>query len=271
MCKVELIRRPKKAIERAYTLAEAMGIAVWCEDEAGPYSTQPYAGHSWQAQGQAAQQPHEYFREGTAKMITLFHPQTGQVRVKGVDNTRNETLHGFLRSELATILAALPDAPPVSDLQANRDRWESFREGVTVKATLSADLPALRMLLVMDNLVGHKNLDWLLWCFERGILPIYTPLGGSWLNMAESIQRILKRRALDSFYPRDVQTMIDRLEAVARGWKRKPTPFVWKGKRHARRQRARARRLHRLGGSGACSIRPIERLNKWRRSQQLTH
>jgi transposase len=29
----------KKIIERAYTEAEAMGIAVWCEDEAGPYGT----------------------------------------------------------------------------------------------------------------------------------------------------------------------------------------------------------------------------------------
>jgi len=36
----------KKAIERAYTLAEAMGIAVWCEAEAGPYQTVPYPGHS---------------------------------------------------------------------------------------------------------------------------------------------------------------------------------------------------------------------------------
>ncbi len=25
---------------------------------------------------------------------------------------------------------------------------------------------------------------------QHGIMPLYTPLGGSWLNMAESIQRI---------------------------------------------------------------------------------
>ena len=59
-------------IEQAYTLGETLGIAVWCEDEAGPYGTVPYAGPSWQRAGQPAEYPHEYFREGTAKMITLF-------------------------------------------------------------------------------------------------------------------------------------------------------------------------------------------------------
>ena len=89
--------------------------------------------------------------------------------------------------------------------------------------------------------------------------------------MAESIQRILKRRALDGFHPQAVQTIIDRLETVARGWNAHPTPFIWNGNRRARRQRADARRLHRLGGSGAATPHPIERLNKWRCSQQLTH
>lgn len=118
-------------------------------------------------------------------MITLLHPNTGEVRVKGVTNTRNETLHGGLKTELTAILATLPDPAPVTDPQSNRDFWESWPDGLTVKATLSADLPPLRLLLVMDNLTGHKNPDWLIWCFQHGILPIYTPLGGSWLNMAE--------------------------------------------------------------------------------------
>jgi hypothetical protein len=258
-------------IERAYTLAESMDIAVWCEDEAGPYGTVPYPGSSWQPEGHPAVYPHEYVREGTAKMITLFHPRTGEVRVKGVTNTRNETLHGWLKEELTAILATLPEPPPVTDPQGNRRAWESWREGLTVKATLSADLPPLRLLLVMDNLTGHKNPDWLIWCFHQGILPIFTPLGGSWLNMAESIQRILKRRALDGFYPQEVQTIIDRLETVAHGWNTRPTPFEWHGKRRLRRQRARARQLHHVGGSGAVTSRPIERLNQWQRSRQVTH
>ncbi len=94
-----------------------MGIAVWCEDEAGPYQTIPYPGASWQPARHPLRQPHEYFQEGTAKMLTLLHPRTGAVRVKGVTNTRNDTLHGWLKTELAAILDTLPE--PTTPLDAN--------------------------------------------------------------------------------------------------------------------------------------------------------
>ena len=42
-------------------------------------------------------------------MLTLFHPATGQVRVKGVTSTTNLVLHGWLKQELTAILATLPD------------------------------------------------------------------------------------------------------------------------------------------------------------------
>jgi hypothetical protein len=91
-------------------------------------------------------------------------------------------------------------------------------------------------------------------------MPLDTPLGGSRLNMAESIQRgpagTPKRRALDGKHPRTVEEIITGLEATARGWNRAPTPFVWGGRRQARRARARERR-HRLGGSGAWTRRPL--------------
>ena len=118
--------------------------------------------------------------------------------------------------------------------------------------------PPLRMLLVWDNLTGHYTVEFILWLFAHGIMPLFTPLGGSYLNMAESIQRILKRRALDGQHPTTPGEIIDWLEATARAWNREPTPFEWGGKRQARRERARQRR-HALGGSGACSRRPIRR------------
>ncbi|WP_406585131.1 hypothetical protein [Deinococcus aetherius] len=52
------------------------------------------------------------------------------------------------------------------------------------------------MWLVLDNLTGHKTPDLVCWLMRQGIMPLYTPVAGSWLNMAESIQRILVRRAL---------------------------------------------------------------------------
>jgi len=70
--------------------------------------------------------------------------------------------------------------------------------------------------------------------------------------MAESIQRIIVRRALVGTHMESSEQTIAALDATVRGWNRCPTPFVWGGKRKARRDRARARRhARRLGGSGA--------------------
>jgi hypothetical protein len=47
-----------------------------------------------------------------------------------------------------------------------------------VKITLPLKPPSLRMLLIWDTLVGHLNAELLLWMFARGIMVLYTPLGG---------------------------------------------------------------------------------------------
>jgi hypothetical protein len=59
-----------------------------------------------------------------------------------------------------------------------------------------------------------------LWLYHHGVLPLYTPLSGSWLNMAESIQRILVRRALDGQHPQTPQQIIAWLEETVAGWTR---------------------------------------------------
>jgi hypothetical protein len=237
-----------------------MGIALWCEDEAGPFQTVPYAAPSWQEQEHPQKQSHEYIRNGTAKLLTLFHPQDGQVRVKGVESTTNVILHAWLKQELTQIVKALPQSSPSLSPELTRQLWLEWREGLTFKFTLPEQLPPLRMLLVWDNLAGHQTPELMIWLSEQGILPLYTPLSGSWLNMAESMQRILTRRALDGAHPETPQQIIHRLETVAQVWNQQPTPFQWGGKRAERRQRARLRRAqHRLGGSGACtqSVLPV--------------
>jgi hypothetical protein len=65
------------------------------------------------------------------------------------------------------------------------------------ESTPTKPLPPLRMLLVWGNLTGHKAAEMVVWHCQHGIMLLYTPLGGNWLNLAESIQRILKRRTLD--------------------------------------------------------------------------
>src|SRR5205823_167156 len=124
----------------------------------------------------------------------------GHVRLKGVITCPNAVLHPWLKGELTAVLAAMPEPMP-EPAAGWRAAWERWQEGLTVKPTLPAELPPLRMLLVLDNLAGPKPPEFVGWLFENGIMPLYTPVGGSWLNMAESIQRILKRRALDGQHP----------------------------------------------------------------------
>jgi hypothetical protein len=266
--------RPKKQlIERAYRLGEALGLAVWCQDEAGPFQTTPCPGASWQPIRTPARQPHAYARNGTAELLALFRPANGEVRVKGVTSGANAVLHAGLRTELAAALAALPPAAP-DDPAATRLAWAAWRTGLGRRCTLPDALPPLRLLLVLDNLAGHKTPELALWRCAHGIMPLYTPLGGSWLNMAESIQRILKRRALAGTAPATPHDIIAALEATARGWNAAPPPCVWGGKRAARRDRARQRR-HAPGGSGAQTHRPVRRRSpraaQWLHTCQPTH
>jgi len=260
-------------IEDAYTLGEKLGLAVWNQDEAGPYQTKPCPGASWQPVEHPLRQPHEYIRNGTAKMLTLFHPSDGELRVKGVTSATNAVLHPWLKEQCAAILSTLPTPAPC-DAATQTALWQRWQQGLTQPITLPEVLPALRMLLVWDNLAGHCTPEMVLWLIEHGIMPLYTPLGSSWLNMAESIQRIVGRRALEGQTPETPQQIMEALEATAKGWNREPTPFVWGGKRAARRQRSRQRR-HALGGSGACTQRPVRQrttlLKKWLKSNQTTH
>jgi hypothetical protein len=213
-------------------------VAVWTQDEAGPYQAIPQPGASWQPLGCPARQPHEYIRGGTAKLLTLFRPATGEVRARGVTSAPNVVLHPWLKGELAQILAGLPQVAPPEHERPPLARWETWLGHPPVEP-----LPPLRVLLVWDNLAGHTSWGLVQWLFARGIMPLYTPLSGSWLNMAESLQRIIAGRALAGQHPRAPEEIIRWLEEAVAGWNVAPTPFVWDGKRRERRVRARQRRL----------------------------
>ncbi len=68
-------------IELAYRTAEAAGIPIWCQDEAGPYQVIPQPGAGWRPVECPLRLPHEYIRGGTVKMLTLFRPATGASRI----------------------------------------------------------------------------------------------------------------------------------------------------------------------------------------------
>ena len=230
-------------IDLAYRVAEAAGIALWNQDEAGPYQTKPYPGESWEPEGDPARQPHEYVREGTAKLLTLFRPATGAVRAKGVTSAPNTVLHPWLQEELTVILAELPEVTIPEEDRPEAARWETW-----LGHQPRSPLPPLRMILIWDNLAGHLSWSIVHWLFQHGVMPLYTPLSGSWLNLAEALQRIIVRRALAGQHPHTPDEIIRWLEETVAAWNEDPTPFVWGGKRKERRDRARQRRL---GGSPA--------------------
>lgn len=194
-------------IELAYRVGEAAGLPVWCQDEAGPYQAIPQPGASWQPEGCPARQPHEYVRGGTAKLLTLFRPATGEVRAKGVTTATNAVLHPWLQEELTAVLATLPPVTTPDQERPELARWATW-----LGHEPRAPLPPLRLLLVWDNLAGHLSWAIVHWLLEQGGMPLYTPISGSWLNMAESLQRILVGRALAGQHPQTPEEIIQWLE-----------------------------------------------------------
>lgn len=169
-----------------------------------------------------------------------------------------------------------PGAAPLASGGTGRDprRPPAAPHDPAAPITPPDELPPRRVLLVLDNLAGHRTPSFVLWLSAHGVPPLYTPRGGRWpgalRTMAESIQRMLKRRTLEGTRPMPPADSSAAWEATARGWNRDPTPFVWGGQRAARRDRARQRR-HALGGAGAQIHRPVRRrtlrATQWRHTE----
>jgi hypothetical protein len=187
--------------------------------------------------GKPALEPHEYVRGGTAKLLTLLRPATGEVRAKGVTQATNAVLHPWLQAELTDVLATLPPITLPEEERPPLARWATW-----LGHEPTEPLPPLRLLLIWDNLAGHLSWPIVRWLFRHGVMPLYTPISGSWLNLAESVQRIIVRRALDGQHPQSQDELITWLDDTVAGWNAHPTSFVWHGKRYERRQRARQRR-----------------------------
>ena len=234
----------------------------------------PHPGSSWRPHGRPATQPHEYVRGGTSKILTLFHPATGRVHLRPVTSCTNPVLHGWLKEELAAILAMSSAPAESADAAATRAAWTVWQDGLAERFTLPEPLPPLRMLLVWDNLAGHKTAEMVVWLCQHGVMPLYTPLGGSWLNMAESIQRILKRRALNGQHPHSPAEIGSWFKQTAQAWNRQPTPFVWHGKRRQRRRKRRGD-TYPLAGSAAYARQPLSarqtHRHEWHTPSQVTH
>jgi transposase len=196
-----------RLIELAYRIGEQAGIQVWCQDEAGPYQAIPQPGVNWHRVDHPRRLPHEYMREGTAKLLTLFREAPGQVRAKGVLSAPNTVLHPWLKEELTHILEPIlrQEAETGRPAESERPMGAQWRTWLWPHES-DEGLPPLRILLVWDNLAGHLSHELIGWLFHQGIMPLYTPIGGSWLNMAESVQHIIVSRALCGQHPKNARS-----------------------------------------------------------------
>ncbi len=102
--------------------------------------------------------------------------------MKGVTHSPNTVLHPWFEHELTAIIAALPLLDRVPDAATDHATWTRWQEGLSVRFTLLETLPPLRVLLILDNLAGHKSAAFVCWLMAHGIMPLYTPLSDSWLE-----------------------------------------------------------------------------------------
>jgi hypothetical protein len=98
-------------IEQTYAQAEETGLPCGERHEAGPYQAMPQPGEDWHLEGKQTLQPHAYVRGGTAKLLTLLCPATGDVCAKGVLSATNAVLHPWLQEEFQSILEQLDQEP----------------------------------------------------------------------------------------------------------------------------------------------------------------
>ena len=115
-------------------------------------------GQGWREEGRPARQPHEYIRGDTAKLFTLFHPSTGELRAKGVTSSANAILHPWLEQELDAVMAGLPvSETAVIATELNRQQWQKWQADLSIKFTLPETLPPLRALLILDVTAQPKT------------------------------------------------------------------------------------------------------------------
>ncbi len=117
----------------------------------------------------------------------------------------NAVLHPWLREQLTEVLAEIEKSQPRAELPPEEERPVCARWETWLGHPPRNPEPPLRIVLVLDNLAGHLSYDLVRWFFDHGVMPLYTPIGGSWLNMAESVQRIIVRRALAGQHPKDAR------------------------------------------------------------------
>jgi hypothetical protein len=275
-------------------LGASLGLAVWCEDEAGPFQAVPPPGGSWRPQGRPATRPHEYVRGGTCKLLTLFHPATGHVHLQPVGSCTNPVLHGWLKERLATMVATLVATLPAPAGRAGRRSRDPQRVGglagrsggtlhLARRTAAAAHAPRVGQprrpqdgrdgglaVPARHHAALHPARRQLA---EHGRVHPARPQAAHARRPAPAEPTASTRRA-DGQHPQSPAEIGGWFEQTAQAWNRQPTPFLWNGKRRQRRRKRPGDR-HAIGGAAAHTWQPLpahrSRRQEWQIPGQVTN
>lgn len=87
----------------------------------------PQPDSHWVEADTSERYPHEYVPGGTAKLLCLFPPSTGEVRVQVVFGATNAVLHLRVEEQVLEILATLPPGARRRTGRSGRAGRQGFR------------------------------------------------------------------------------------------------------------------------------------------------
>jgi hypothetical protein len=197
-------------------VGEALGLPVWGRVKPAPIRQYPSLAPPGSPTGSQHEGP-------TAKLLTLFRPVTGEVQAESVTQATNAVVHPWLRGLRAIWTQRRPSLRGPTPGR----RWSDW-DWPEAACLLDRHSPPVRVLLTWDNLEEHMSTGLVRWLGQQGIAPLYTSLGGPWLNLTESVQRILARCALAGQHPQHAGEIMGwlgarlecRVDAIYLGWPR---------------------------------------------------
>ena len=95
----------------------------------------PQPGATWAPVGKPTLRPHEYIRGGTAKLLTLFRPATGEVRAKGVTQATSALLAMSFFIPSPCLCFRAPRTPPGSAVRHCRTKATATAHTIEAEAS----------------------------------------------------------------------------------------------------------------------------------------
>jgi hypothetical protein len=160
--------------------------------------------------------PHLFLSRPVSVFSSSLRPKRGaffaqvkiSLRISWV-SAPHVVLHPWLQQELTPVLADIEKQQPSESWPPEEQRPFAAQWRTWLRPHESAEtLPPFRIVLIWDNVAGHLTSDLVIWLFHHGVMPLSPPLSGSWLKMAESVQRIMVPRALAGQHPQTAQHVI---------------------------------------------------------------